>query len=90
MIPLPEQPTPGDRPLAYHAFLVRFWRTSPSTCWHASIQRTTGEPARHFAGIDLLFAFLLAQFGEEAPAVMPPHAVDSDDTGAAQPEDVPD
>ena len=57
----------GARPRAQHSFLVRFWRATPKGPWHFTLQRTAHEPAMHFAGVDLLFAFLLTQLGEDAP-----------------------
>ena len=59
---------PDDaRQPAQHSFLIRFWRTTPRGAWHATLQRATDEPAMHFAGIELLFAFLLVHLDEDAP-----------------------
>lgn len=63
---------PNDmRQPAQHSFLVRFWRSTPNGSWHVTLQRTTREPAMHFAGVDLLFAFLLMQLGDDAPFLNP-------------------
>lgn len=62
-----EHDAPKDmRQHEQHSFLIRFWRPAPNGPWHVTLQRTTREQAMHFAGIDLLFAFLLTQLGEEA------------------------
>lgn len=74
----------GNASPAYHAFLIRFWRSAPGGRWHATLQRTTHEPAIHFAGIDLLFAHLLMQLGEETP---PGHLLQGKDGDDAAPSE---
>ena len=69
MLNAPESPEEHARQPAQYSFLIRFWRSSPHGLCHATLQRTTHEPALHFSGIDLLFGFLLTQLGEDAPAL---------------------
>lgn len=45
----------------YQSYLLRLWRDNPQAVWRASVQSTVTEEVRHFATIDDLWTFLMAQ-----------------------------
>jgi hypothetical protein len=54
----------------YQSYLLRLWRESARGAWRASLQSTMTEQVVHFADVETLVAFLIAQTGE--PPVEPP------------------
>lgn len=56
----------------YHSYLLRLWRVGTRTPWRAAAQCTATEQVYHFASVEALFAFLLAQLATgEDPCVIP-------------------
>lgn len=47
----------------YQSYLLRLWRDTPQSVWRASVQSTATEELRHFATVEDLWAFLMAQMG---------------------------
>jgi len=47
----------------YQSYLLRLWRDNPQAIWRASVQSTATEELRHFATVDDLWAYLMAQMG---------------------------
>lgn len=47
----------------YQSYLLRLWRDTPQAVWRASLQSAATEELRHFATVDDLWAFLMAQMG---------------------------
>lgn len=52
---------------AYQSYLLRFWRDGEHLPWHASAQCTRTEYIHHFANVEALFAFLLAEMDVHTP-----------------------
>jgi hypothetical protein len=48
----------------YHSYLLRLWRNGAQDGWHASLQSTATEQIYHFAEVEALIAFLIAQVAE--------------------------
>ncbi len=51
----------SSSPPEYRSYLLRLWRDNPRAPWRASLQSTATGGLEHFADIDSLFAFLVAQ-----------------------------
>jgi hypothetical protein len=52
----------SGKQLMYQAYLLRLWREHPGAAWRATlIDAARPEDRRHFASMDELLAFLLAQ-----------------------------
>ena len=49
----------------YQSYLVRLWWDEARHGWHASAQSTTTEPPIHFASVEELFAYLVAQLAHD-------------------------
>jgi steroid delta-isomerase-like uncharacterized protein len=49
----------------YHSYLLRLWRDSPHSPWRASLQSAATEAMQHFATVDELWSFLMAQMNVE-------------------------
>ena len=47
----------------YQSYLLRLWRDNPQAAWRASVQSTATEEVRHFATVEELWAYLMAQMG---------------------------
>ena len=45
----------------YQSYLLRLWRASPQSPWRASLQSAATEELQHFATMEELWAFLVAQ-----------------------------
>lgn len=60
----------------YQSYLLRLWRDSPQSSWQASLQSTETEKVYQFAGVEQMWAFLMAHLGGE---------LDDAETGAAPP-----
>lgn len=59
----------------YQSYLLRLWRDTPQSTWRASLQSAATEELRHFATIEELWAFLIAQMEGK-----------DDDRGATRPD----
>ncbi|MEZ4866003.1 MAG: hypothetical protein R3C14_32105 [Caldilineaceae bacterium] len=57
----------------YQSYLLRLWRDTPNSPWRASLQSSATEALQHFATVDELWTFLMAQM-----------AVQEDDGAAAE------
>jgi hypothetical protein len=54
--------------LTHVSYLLRIWRAHSRSPWHAMvIDVTRPDEHRHFAALDALFDFLMAQTGPEPP-----------------------
>lgn len=58
--------------LLYQSYLLRLWRDNPQSPWRASLQSSATEELRHFATVDELWAFLMAQMGGKDDSSSPP------------------
>ena len=50
----------SSRP-GYQSYLLRLWTDRARNNWHASLQCTATGQVYHFASVEALYAFLLAQ-----------------------------
>jgi hypothetical protein len=46
----------------YQSYLLRLWRADEATPWRASLHSVSTEQLLHFADLNALIGFLLAQF----------------------------
>lgn len=53
----------------YQSYLLRLWRDTPQSVWRASLQSSATEEVRHFATVEELWAFLMAQMEGEDDAL---------------------
>jgi hypothetical protein len=47
--------------VTYRSYLLRLWREDPRAAWRASLQSTASSEVRKFAGVEQLWAFLVAE-----------------------------
>lgn len=71
----------------HRTVLVRFWRVDEDQPWRATLLPSTGEGARHFAGVSQLFAHLWNML-EASDQTDPQAAYRTATTGAANAENM--
>jgi hypothetical protein len=59
---------PKDSAVLNESYLVRLWRDSARSPWHATVHKVRSGQVTHFVHTEELWAYLLAEMGTDTPA----------------------